>query len=112
MHGQVSPSTAIEPTSVQSTICQWIDHGGATHYSDRFWTLDPIDGTKGFLRGEQYAVALALIVAWRSRGRGAGVPSVGFPAQSGTSRRPTRQRKFARCDLHCRESRGRFRDNP
>ena len=25
------------------------------------WVLDPIDGTKGFLRGEQYAVALALI---------------------------------------------------
>src|SRR3990172_2660856 len=28
---------------------------------DRFWTLDPIDGTKGFLRGGQYAVALALV---------------------------------------------------
>ena len=27
----------------------------------RFWTVDPIDGTKGFLRGEQYAVALALL---------------------------------------------------
>jgi 3'(2'), 5'-bisphosphate nucleotidase len=27
----------------------------------RFWTLDPIDGTKGFLRGGQYAVALALV---------------------------------------------------
>jgi HAL2 family 3'(2'),5'-bisphosphate nucleotidase len=27
-----------------------------------FWTLDPIDGTKGFLRGEQFALALALIV--------------------------------------------------
>ena len=27
----------------------------------RFWTLDPIDGTKGFLRGDQYVVALALI---------------------------------------------------
>jgi 3'(2'), 5'-bisphosphate nucleotidase len=26
-----------------------------------FWTIDPIDGTKGFLRGDQYAVALALI---------------------------------------------------
>ena len=25
------------------------------------WTLDPIDGTKGFLLGEQYAVCLALI---------------------------------------------------
>jgi 3'(2'), 5'-bisphosphate nucleotidase len=29
--------------------------------SGRHWTLDPIDGTKGFLRGDQYAVALALI---------------------------------------------------
>jgi 3'(2'), 5'-bisphosphate nucleotidase len=27
----------------------------------RHWTLDPIDGTKGFLRGDQYAIALALI---------------------------------------------------
>ncbi len=43
-------------------ICDWIDHGSAKDHSDRFWTLDPIDGTKGFLRGEQYAVALALIV--------------------------------------------------
>ncbi|KAL7277975.1 hypothetical protein ACG7TL_007928 [Trametes sanguinea] len=33
--------------------------GGRT---GRFWTLDPIDGTKGFLRGDQYAVCLALIV--------------------------------------------------
>jgi len=32
--------------------------GGRT---GRFWTLDPIDGTKGFLRDEQYAIALALI---------------------------------------------------
>lgn len=26
-----------------------------------FWTIDPIDGTKGFLRGQQYAVALAYL---------------------------------------------------
>ncbi|MCB9655143.1 MAG: 3'(2'),5'-bisphosphate nucleotidase [Deltaproteobacteria bacterium] len=26
-----------------------------------FWTLDPIDGTKGFLRNQQYCTALALI---------------------------------------------------
>src|SRR5208337_2273750 len=36
--------------------------GGSSQYCDRFWTIDPIDGTKGFLRNEQYAVALALIV--------------------------------------------------
>lgn len=40
----------------------FIDRGGAQEYSPRFWTLDPIDGTKGFLRGDQYAVALALVV--------------------------------------------------
>ena len=27
----------------------------------RHWVLDPVDGTKGFLRGDQYAVALALV---------------------------------------------------
>jgi len=43
-------------------VCAWIDRGRTKDYQDRFWTLDPIDGTKGFLRGEQYAVALALIV--------------------------------------------------
>lgn len=33
----------------------------ASDGSKRFWTIDPIDGTKGFLRKEQYAIALALI---------------------------------------------------
>lgn len=27
----------------------------------RFWVLDPVDGTRGFLRGDQYAIALSLI---------------------------------------------------
>ncbi len=30
--------------------------------AERFWVLDPVDGTKGFLRGGQFAVALALLV--------------------------------------------------
>lgn len=38
-----------------------IDLGGAPASGGMFWTLDPVDGTKGFLRGEQYAIALALI---------------------------------------------------
>jgi 3'(2'), 5'-bisphosphate nucleotidase len=42
------------------TVCSWIDAGNGA-VSRRFWTLDPIDGTKGFLRNDQYAVALALI---------------------------------------------------
>lgn len=45
-----------------ANVCEWIDRGGATQYSPRFWTLDPIDGTKGFLRKGQYAVSLALVI--------------------------------------------------
>ncbi|CEP13461.1 hypothetical protein [Parasitella parasitica] len=36
------------------------NYGGGS--KGRHWALDPIDGTKGFLRGGQYAVCLALIV--------------------------------------------------
>lgn len=43
-------------------IRDWIDRGASQTYCERFWTLDPIDGTKGFLRKEQFAVSLALIV--------------------------------------------------
>ncbi len=42
-------------------VLDWIDRGAHAADADRYWTLDPIDGTKGFLRAEQYAVALALI---------------------------------------------------
>src|SRR5262249_5167960 len=37
------------------------DGAGAGGESTGFWTLDPIDGTKGFLRGHQYSVCLAYI---------------------------------------------------
>ena len=53
---------AHHPNADAETVFDWIDHGTAAEYSDRFWTLDPIDGTKGFVRGDQYAIALALIV--------------------------------------------------
>jgi 3'(2'), 5'-bisphosphate nucleotidase len=40
--------------------CAWIDLG-TSDPAACFWTLDPLDGTKGYLRGGQYAVALARI---------------------------------------------------
>jgi len=48
------------PNSSPEEVCAWIDSGSHS-LADRFWALDPIDGTKGFLRGGQYAIALALI---------------------------------------------------
>jgi 3'(2'), 5'-bisphosphate nucleotidase len=54
----------VRPEMSESRVLEGIELGaadpaatGGTH-----WTLDPIDGTKGFLRREQYAIALALIV--------------------------------------------------
>ena len=51
--------TAI-PDATPEEVCGLIDRGSGEP-GDTFWTLDPIDGTKGFLRREQYAVALALV---------------------------------------------------
>lgn len=53
---------AVDPELNEPQILDAISrgaHGGGAR--GRQWCLDPIDGTKGFLRGEQYAVALALI---------------------------------------------------
>ena len=45
-----------------SKILDWIDRGQQPIDPDkRYWVLDPVDGTKGFLRKEQYAIALALV---------------------------------------------------
>jgi 3'(2'), 5'-bisphosphate nucleotidase len=59
-------------------ICDWIDRGEASQYSPRFWTLDPIDGTKGFLRKEQYAISLALIVEGQITVGVLGCPNMAF----------------------------------
>ncbi len=48
------------PASSSKEVCSWIDLS-SNRITGRFWALDPIDGTKGFLRGDQYAIALALI---------------------------------------------------
>ncbi len=51
-----------EPGVNEKQMLDSIDYGaGKADFRNRYWTLDPIDGTKGFLRGQQYAIALALI---------------------------------------------------
>lgn len=50
------------PLGDESTMLDTIDAGkSAGGPTGRIWALDPIDGTKGFLRGGQYAVCLGLI---------------------------------------------------
>ncbi len=45
----------------EASVLEAIDGGNDKGEGASFWTLDPIDGTKGFLRGGQYAVSLAWI---------------------------------------------------
>jgi 3'(2'), 5'-bisphosphate nucleotidase len=55
---------AVRGSSVDAAqVLDWIDRGASEPNGSAtpYWTLDPIDGTKGFLRGEHYAIALALI---------------------------------------------------
>ncbi len=54
------------------TTCEWLDMGTGTVNHERYWTVDPVDGTKGFLRRQQYAIALALVED--------GIPRVGVLA--------------------------------
>lgn len=51
------------PIASEDEMLDAIDAGNsAGGAKGRIWALDPIDGTKGFLRGGQYAVCLALMV--------------------------------------------------
>lgn len=67
----------LRPETTGDQVCEWIDLGSAKDYSPRFWTLDPIDGTKGFLRGQQYAIALALVLEGQVEAAILGCPNLG-----------------------------------
>jgi 3'(2'), 5'-bisphosphate nucleotidase len=49
------------PEATEQTVLAAIDAGHGRNPGPSYWTLDPIDGTKGFLRGGQYAVSLARV---------------------------------------------------
>jgi 3'(2'), 5'-bisphosphate nucleotidase len=52
-------SSVIAEDCSPADVTGWIDHrGGGGPVS---WAVDPIDGTKGFIRGDQYAVAVGLL---------------------------------------------------
>lgn len=49
------------PEITPDEVLSAIDAGTHDAMAPAYWTLDPIDGTKGFLRGGQYAISLAFI---------------------------------------------------
>lgn len=57
-YGLQSPEATLGTSEVLEAIARCNSTGGPR---GRYWVLDPVDGTLGFVRGDQYAVALALI---------------------------------------------------
>jgi len=57
----VNAVRSLRPDTSAQQVLDAIDHCDHDATAEGFWTLDPIDGTKGFLRGQQYAIALARI---------------------------------------------------
>lgn len=49
------------PEADRDSLLDAVDVGSGDTHHKNFWTLDPIDGTKGFLRDQQYAIALGYI---------------------------------------------------
>ena len=73
----------------QSSVCAALDLGGTGaaggwSSSGRTWVLDPIDGTKGFVRGDQFAVALALLEGGQPVLGLLGCPKADRPASGGS----------------------------
>ncbi|KAJ1648140.1 3'(2'),5'-bisphosphate nucleotidase [Dispira simplex] len=82
-------NSVLDHPVTEHELCSLIDlgtyAGGAT---GQHWTLDPVDGTKGFLRGDQYAVCLALIINGEVQLGVMGCPNLpkSFPSAVGDSR--------------------------
>lgn len=57
-YGLPKPENPLGTTEILKAISRCNSVGGP---KGRHWVLDPVDGTLGFVRGDQYAVALALI---------------------------------------------------
>ncbi len=56
--------STVQAARSDSTTAQVLDAIDACNHdgsADSYWTLDPIDGTKGFLREQQFAIALGYI---------------------------------------------------
>ena len=48
-------------SATPESVIAALDAGGDPGRGGRYWSLDPVDGTKGFLRGQQFAISLALL---------------------------------------------------
>jgi HAL2 family 3'(2'),5'-bisphosphate nucleotidase len=78
---QVHARVVAEVPATPTDVLRLIDRGTTDPTHPRQWVLDPVDGTKGFLRDEQYAVALALLVEGVVQVAALACPSLPFSSE-------------------------------
>ncbi len=75
---------SVAPDLDDAAIAAALDRGKHPGGSvGRHWVLDPVDGTKGFLRGQQYAIALALVDCGGVVVGALGCPNLPAPGERG-----------------------------
>lgn len=89
-HARTVRADAADPM----TVASWVERGQqAIDPNRRYWVLDPVDGTKGFLRREQYAIALALVERGKILLGVLACPNL--PAQLGVAEQPVYGQLYA-----------------
>ncbi len=76
--------SSVRPDLDREAITAALDRGNHPGGPEgRHWVLDPVDGTKGFLRGQQYAIALALVDGGEVVVGALGCPNLPAPGERG-----------------------------
>jgi 3'(2'), 5'-bisphosphate nucleotidase len=78
------------------TVLAALSGGRRPGAGEAFWTLDPVDGTKGFLRNEQYAIALAYIAGGTPQLAVLGCPNLAHDPAGDPGATPAGMVAFAR----------------
>ncbi len=66
-------TTLLDVNVTQENIVDWLDHGQAKG-AQKVWTIDPIDGTKGFVGLRHYAIGIGYIETGKLAGGVMGCP--------------------------------------
>jgi 3'(2'), 5'-bisphosphate nucleotidase len=77
----------LAPDLTADDVLAWIRRAGDPN-GTRFWAIDPIDGTRGLLRGAQYATAVALLGAGAVQIGIVGCPRLGTRSTNGMPAAP------------------------
>lgn len=67
-------SDILGETVTEATMVSWLDHG-KDRDAARTWVIDPVDGTKGFIKNRHYAIGVGVLEDGQATGAVVGAPA-------------------------------------